>query len=201
MAEKMVRNLFSDVEKFQINFCVIRETYRYMAKIDKIPNAMSRFYRYLEVDENTYDKLISEGAYAVKGNMKPCVKQLIRCGYSDAIFRKDSPALIKMSDLLLDEVCEYLFEKNVTLKELRQDLEMYLGTIQNTEDTLLVYCTRNLINNVYEVSEPDDTLLDFINVMEEYEHEGHFLQKEVIPDSVNSYEQYKANVKLKEEGE
>lgn len=190
----MSNYLFTKTEKYQINFFTIRATYKFMAKIDKIPNAMARFYKYLEMDSNTYDKVIQKGIYADTGNMKLCVANLIKCGYSDTLFRKDNPTLIKMSDLLLDEIYEYLFNKSVSLEDFQKDLGMYLGTIQNTDDTLLVYCTRNLINNIYSVSEPDDTLLDFINAMEDYEHGGHFLQKDVIPDFVDSYKQYKENM-------
>ncbi len=190
---------FIKTEKISFNFFIIRETYKYMAKIDKIPNAMARLYNYLEIDENTYDKAVQMGICSDGGKMKTCIKKLVSCGFSDTLFRKDSPTLIRTSDALLSEAYEYLFCKNdITLKEFQDDLEMYLGTIMNTDDTLLVVCTRKLINNIYSVSEPDDTLMDFMNLLDDADFSGHTLQKELLPEVIEAYQQYKANLSVPE---
>ncbi len=177
-------------EKLQINYFIIRETYKFMAKIDKIPHAMNRFYRYLNIEPNNYDKLVQLGI----GSVEHTNEELIKCGYSDTLFRKDSPTLIKTSELLLDATYEYLFNKAVSLEEYQQDLGVYLGTIMNTDDTLLVVCTRKLINNVYSVSEPDETLMDFMDMIDDLEYSGHTLQKDVMPELLDAYKQYKANI-------
>ena len=81
------------------------------------------FYRYLEIEPNSYDKLVQLGV----GVVDKTVDALIKCGYSDTLFRKDSPTLIKTSDLLLDSTYEYLFSKSITLEEYQLDLESLLG--------------------------------------------------------------------------
>lgn len=181
-------------DKIRINFFIIRETYKYMAKIDKLKSPMSTFYRYLDIEPNLYDKIIETGiCSAENGKMKNCVNNLIKCGFSDTLFRKDSPTLIKTSDLLLDEICEYLFTKRMSLEEFQKNISMYLGTIMNTDDTLLVLSTRKLIINAHSTSEPDDTIMDFIEAMETYEYDGHNLQKNILSDYIKNYKWYKQN--------
>lgn len=186
----MSKYLLTKTEKLQVNYFLIRETYKFMAKIDKIPHAMKRFYRYLDIEPNNYDKLVQLGV----GSVGITNEKLIKCGYSDTLFRKDSPTLIKTSELLLDSTYEYLFNKVGSLEEYQQDLGMYLGTIMNTDDTLLVVCTRKLINNIYSVSEPDETLMDFMDMIDELEYSGHNLQKEILPELLDAYQQYKDNL-------
>ncbi|MBQ8246372.1 MAG: hypothetical protein IJZ42_04500 [Lachnospiraceae bacterium] len=186
----MAKYTLSKTDKLQINYFIIRETYKFMAKLDKIPHAMNRFYRYLEIEPNNYDKLVQLGV----GSVDKTVNALVKCGYSDTLFRKDSPTLIKTSELLLDSTYEYIFFKNISLEEYQADLGMYLSTIMNTDDTLLVVCTRKLINNIYSVSEPDETLMDFMDMLDDMEYSGHTLQKEIMPDILKSYKEYKENL-------
>lgn len=196
----MAKYILTKTDKYRINFFIIRETYNYMAKIDKIGNAMSRFYKYLEIDSNNYDKIIEVGicSSSENGKMKTCVEKLIKCGFSDTLFRKDSPTLIKTSELLLDDICDYLFTKRMSLEEFRRNLSMDLGTIMNTDDTLLVVATRKLINDMVSASEPDDSLMDFMNLLEEYEFKGHNLQKEIVPNVLEFYNEYKKAKEQKE---
>lgn len=192
----MAKYRLTSTEKTSINFFVIREIYKFMAKIDKFKKPMEQFYRFLDIEPNLYDKIIETGVCSSeKGKMKNAVNNLIKCGYSDTLFRKDSPTLIKMSDLLLDEVYEYLFEKSVSLEDFQKDLSMYLGTIMDTNDTLLVVSTRKLLCKVHGTAEPDETLLDFVEAMESYEFDGHNLQKEILPEYIKNYEWYKQYIK------
>lgn len=190
----MGKYMLTKNEKLKINFFIIREVYHYMAEIDKIPNAMSRFYKYLELDENYYNKIIQTGICSSHkgGKMQVCVEKLIRCGFSDCLFRKDSPTLIKTSELLLDEIYEHLFNNGtLSLKDFRQNLSMYLSTIVNADDTLLVIATRKLLADIISASEPDDTVLDFVALLDDYQFEGHYLQKDVPKELLECYKQYK----------
>ena len=173
-------------EKIMFNFFLIRETYNYMAKVDNIPNATKRLYDFLETTADRYDQLVKEGA----GDITIIKKYLISCGYSDALFRADAPSLIKVSEDFHNDICEYLFNKHMSLAEFREALTAHIGFIRNTDNTLLVVSTRRLIDAVMKNSSPDDTLLDFVSLLDDVEYSGHNLQKNLEKDIVNIYKQY-----------
>lgn len=173
-------------EKIMFNFFLIRETYNYMAKVDNIPNATKRLYDFLETKETRYDQLVKEGA----GDISVIKQHLIKCGFSDVLFRNDSPSLIKVSEDFHNDICEYLFNKKMSLSEFREVLTAHIGFIRNTDNTLLVVSTRRLIDAVMKNSSPDDTLLDFVSLLDEVEYSGHNLQKNLEKDIVNIYKQY-----------
>lgn len=173
-------------EKIMFNFFLIRETYHYMAKVDNIPNATQRLYNFLETTSDRYDQLVKVGA----GDISIIKKHLISCGYSDVLFRTDAPSLIKVSEDFHNDICEYLFNKNMSLSEFREVLTAHIGFIRNTDNTLLVVSTRRLIDAVMKNSSPDDTLLDFISLLDDVEYSGHHLQKNLEKDIVNIYEKY-----------
>lgn len=181
-------SLFTKNEKIMFNFFLIRETYNYMAKVDNIPNATKRLYDFLETTEARYDQLIKEGL----GDISVIKKHLIKCGFSDTFFRNDSPTIIKISEDLHNDVCEYLFngKENVSLVDFRENLSAHIGYIRNTDNTLLVVSTRRLIDAVMKNSSPDDTLLDFVSLLDDAEYSGHNLQKNLEKDIVDIYKQY-----------
>jgi hypothetical protein len=158
---------------------------------------MERLYSYLQLNSGDYDKIIEVGICSTKkgGKMGTCVNNLVKCGFSDTYFRKDNPTLIHTSETLLNYIYDYLFLKDKTnpyaLSEFRNDLKMELSTIMNTDNTLLVLATRRLINEVIRASSPDDTIRDFVQLLEDYELPEHYLQKNVIPDVQDLYKHYK----------
>jgi hypothetical protein len=174
----------------RINYFVIRETYRYMAKVDKITSAMSHFYSYLDIPEENYDKIVQSGY----GDTKRMDKILISCGFSDTLFRRDSPTMLKMSGDLAEKLQQYLFWDSISLKEFRDYLAVNIATIMDTDNTLLVVCTRILISKMYSTSEPPETVRDFLNLMEHNDYSGHTLQKEFVPRLVKYYDWYKQNL-------
>jgi hypothetical protein len=184
----MSRNysLVNQTEKLAMNFFIIREVYGYMASVDKIKNPKKKFYQYLEISEEKYDKLVELGV----GQVDRTVQLLIECGYSDTLFRKDAPTLIKMSDTLFDTAYEYKFNKSLTLPEFHDFLCADIGSIQNPDNTLLVVSTRRLISRITANATPDDTLLDFVDILDDFEFDEHNTQKTLINEISSTFQKY-----------
>lgn len=178
-------SLLSNTERLSMNFFIIREVYGYMASIDKIKKSKEKFYDYLEIKPESYDKLIELGV----GKATTAIQKLIECGFSDTIFRKDSPTTIKMSDTLFDTAYEYLFNKNITLPDFHDFLAAEIGSIQNTDNTLLVVSVRRLISNIQKT--PESTLDNFMDILDDLEFDGHIKQKDLLNDIKNLHQEYK----------
>lgn len=161
--------------------------YVYMAKIDRIANATNRLYKYLGVDEDYYNHLVQNGA----GDINRIKNKLVECGFSDTLFRSDSPTQIKTSKALKRMVKEYLRDKtDFSLKEFRIYFDAEVGSIRNPDNALLVVATRNLLNKVVQASNPDDTLLHFLDILEDMDYEGHATQKEMVEKIQDIYDEY-----------
>ena len=182
-SKKNAKNL----ETKRFNVFLIREMYVYMAKIDRIANATNRLYKYLGVDEDYYNHLVQNGA----GDINRIKNKLVECGFSDTLFRSDSPTQIKTSKALKRMVKEYLRDKtDFSLKEFRIYFDAEVGSIRNPDNALLVVATRNLLNKVVQASNPDDTLLHFLDILEDMEYEGHATQKEMVEKIQDIYDEY-----------
>ena len=182
-SKKNAKNL----ETKRFNVFLIREMYVYMAKIDRIANATNRLYKYLGVDEDYYNHLVQNGA----GDINRIKNKLVECGFSDTLFRSDSPTQIKTSKALKRMVKEYLRDKtDFSLKEFRIYFDAEVGSIRNPDNALLVVATRNLLNKVVQASNPDDTLLHFLDILEDMDYEGHAKQKEMVEKIQDIYDEY-----------
>lgn len=183
MNEKYERNLGTK----RFNLFLIREMYVYMSKIDRIPNATNRLYKYLGVNEDYYNHLIQNGA----GDINRIKDKLIECGFSDTLFRSDSPTQIKTSKVLKEMTIAHLTDKEqCSLAEYRDFFDAEIGSIRNPNNTLLVVASRNLLNKVVQASNPDDTLLHFMDILEDMDYEGHITQKEIIKGIEDVYDDY-----------
>ncbi len=186
MDEKRMKNE-KNLGTKKLNAFLIRETYVYMAKIDRIPNATNRLYKYLGVDEDYYNHLIQNGT----GDINKIKDKLIECGFSDTLFRSDSPTQIKTSKNLKKMADTYFENKSgLSLREFRDFFDAEIGSIRNPDNTLLVVASRNLLNKVVQASDPDDTLLHFLDILEDMDYEGHATQKgaaQRIQDIYNEY--------------
>ena len=186
MNEKKKKNA-KNLETKRFNVFLIREMYVYMAKIDRIANATNRLYKYLGVDEDYYNHLVQNGA----GDINRIKNKLVECGFSDTLFRSDSPTQIKTSKALKRMVKEYLRDKtDFSLKEFRIYFDAEVGSIRNPDNALLVVATRNLLNKVVQASNPDDTLLHFLDILEDMDYEGHATQKEMVEKIQDIYDEY-----------
>ncbi len=182
-SKKNAKNL----ETKRFNVFLIREMYVYMAKIDRIANATNHLYKYLGVDEDYYNHLVQNGA----GDINRIKNKLVECGFSDTLFRSDSPTQIKTSKALKRMVKEYLRDKtDFSLKEFRIYFDAEVGSIRNPDNALLVVATRNLLNKVVQASNPDDTLLHFLDILEDMDYEGHATQKEMVEKIQDIYDEY-----------
>lgn len=186
MDEKRMKNE-KNLETKKFNAFLIRETYVYMAKIDRIPNAANRLYKYLGVDADYYDHMIQNGT----GDINRIKNRLIACGFSDTLFRSDSPTQIKTSKNLEGMVDKYFNNKSdFSLEKFRNSFDAEIGSIRNPDNTLLVVATRNLLNKVIGSSEPDDTLLHFLDILEGMDYEGHATQKGMVKKIQDIYDEY-----------
>ena len=171
--------------KLSTNFFIIREVYGYMASIDKIKKAKEKFYKYLDITPTRYDKIVEEGI----GNIDPIlVEKLVECGFSDTLFRRDSATRIKMSKALSGKVDDYLLYKTITLPEFHDFLAAEIGSVQNTDNTLLVVSVRRLISKIQ--ADPDVTLENFMDILDDLEFEDHYLQKDLITEIKDLHKQY-----------
>ena len=50
--------------------------------------------------------------------------------------------------------------------------------------------TRNLLNKVVQASDPDDTLLHFLDILEDMDYEGHATQKGMAKKIQDIYDEY-----------
>ncbi len=176
--------LAKNTEKLSMNYFIIREVYGYMASIDKIKRAKEKFYKYLDIEPTNYDKLAELGI----GNVPTTVQKLVECGFSDTLFRKDSPTLIKMSDILFDTAYEYLYNKTLSLPEFHDFLAAEIGSVQNTDNTLLVVSVRRLISKIQAT--PENTLDNFMDILDDLEFEDHYLQKDLVKEIKDLHKQY-----------
>ncbi len=186
MDERRMKNEKNlDTKKF--NAFLIRETYVYMAKIDRIPNATNRLYKYLGVDEDYYNHLIRNGA----GDINRIKNKLAECGFSDTLFRSDSATRIRTSKNLERRTESYFMDKSeYSLGRFREFFDAEIGSIRNPDNTLLVVATRNLLNKVVQASDPDDTLLHFLDILEDMDYEGHATQKGMAKKIQDIYDEY-----------
>ena len=176
--------LTKNTEKLSMNYFIIREVYGYMASIDKIKRAKEKFYKYLNIEPTNYDKLAELGI----GNVPETVQKLVECGFSDTLFRKDAPTLIKMSDNLFDAAYDYLYNKAMSLPDFHGFLVAEIGSVQNTDNTLLVVSVRRLISKIQ--ADPDVTLENFMDILDDLEFEDHYLQKDIIKEIKDLHKQY-----------
>ena len=83
-----------------------------------------------------------------------------------------------------------LFRSDFSLKEFRIYFDAEVGSIRNPDNALLVVATRNLLNKVVQASNPDDTLLHFLDILEDMDYEGHATQKEMVEKIQDIYDEY-----------
>lgn len=172
------------------NLYIIRAVYRYMAmNIEQMPHAMERFYKYLSLDEDKYHKLVEEGY----SNIKEATSKLVSCGFSDTLFRRDHATFIKCSEALNDVTYKRIVDKTISHSEYTDYIEAEIGSIRNTDNTLLVVSIRRLIDDIYRNSTPDETMIDFANLINDIEYSGHILQKNIEKDIIDFYKSYLDN--------
>ena len=175
-----------------LNFFLIREVYHHLASIQHIPDAMNRFYKYLGVSSDTYNKIIMTGY----GDYREAAKKLVRSGFSDTLFRSDSPTEIKASQDIKDRAIQYLAEEkgvnDNTLLNFRQLLQAHIEAIYDADNALMVIKVFQLIKHIHDDSEGIDQIRDFIQMMEEAEIDTdtskHRTQKQQIQDIIDFYQ-------------
>lgn len=131
-------------EKLYINFLLIRETYLQLVKVDKgnVQAYLDTFYKFLNITPFTDSiNLTNETLKEIKQKLSPF-------GFSDKLFRKDSPTLYPVGNYLIDIMGEYLESKSKDLKQLRNKLKIELLYMEDPLNTPLVYSTYKLYKEI-----------------------------------------------------
>lgn len=125
-------------------FYLIRETYQILSQIDaNRPDALERFYNYLEISEADYQSIIDS-------NLAPNKKMadlLTPFKYPASLFRGDTPAEYDVSDDIKSYYKEYYCNGDYDL--FNNALTVYLCYKISSDNIGLVMPTLALINHLY----------------------------------------------------
>ena len=164
-AYKNKRNIQEEHRKIlSINFFLIREVYRCLTSIQKMPKAMEYFYTYLETTDDTYHNLTR----SFDGNGEKIVDKFIQAGLSYKLFRLDSPAKIVTPYYIEDRIYKFLDkDSNDTLKDIRQLIKENLEKIYDADDILLAVKIFQLIVYIRDNASDIDKINYYIPLMNE----------------------------------
>lgn len=131
-------------EKLFINFLLIRETYLQLAALDKNNTKvyLDAFYQFLNIEPFASDINITADV------LKEIKQKLSPLGFSDKLFRKDSPTLYPVGNYIIQILEDYLKSQSSNLNQLRNKLKIELLYMGDPLNTPLVYSTYKLYQEI-----------------------------------------------------